>query len=495
VITHASMSAQEDFRCDKCRDVLYQCSDCVNDEKATKRALRDSQKSAKAAANPASMHASKSAKAAANPASTHASMSAQEDFRCDKCRGVMYQCSDCVDLEKATKKSLKDVEKRASILAQNRADSSKQQTFLSLVRNRYKVKAIPRDGDCIFKCILVDQERISKQKGAPLTISTVRDSVAAHLVSEITSKGYISGQTYEFFEKNEEGVFVNYLFEHVRGEAAANSRKQAKKKAQSLGLPIPTPPTLEEYAAKIRSGMYGGDLEILLLASLYNLTIHVFSWHYFDGQQHFAPQVFGSGPRVVSVLFEQDFSGETGGKDHYHLILSQKFTKWETYMSNMPKWNKDIGLCQSRGGRGIAALRNFKKGDVILYYDGHRIDSKGNLATERASVTRLYKQFGVESTLPLFQSTHAVCLGRTHITDQLIDGYPFTLSNFDDVEIVGRGALANSGTAKESNMKMVWVEAPDLPPDFVDHLRDCEAFLVASRDIRCVNFSLSINAM
>ena len=113
-------------------------------------------------------------------------------------------------------------------------------------------------------------------------------------------------------------------------------------------------------------------------------------------------------------------------------------------MRDMPKWNRDIALCWGRGGRGIKALRNFKKGDVILYYDGHRIDDKGKLVIERASVTSLCTKYGVESRLPDFMPTHAVCLGRTHVTGLLIDGYPLTSSNFDDVETLGRGALANS---------------------------------------------------
>lgn len=421
-----------------------------------------------------------------NHVKNSASMSAQEDFRCDVCRDVLYQCSDCVKREKAVKKSQKDAAKATVTLAQNHSNNAKQELFLSLIRQRYKIKHISRDGDCIFKCIIVELERFTNEKGS-LTVKNVRDSVAAHLISEITSKGCISGQPYDFFEKNDEGVFVlSSMFESIRGEAA-EVQKRRKKKGQ-VDMPHPRP-TLEEYAAKIQKGMYGGDMEMYLLASLYDLRINAFSWHFFDGNQTFAPQVYGSGSRSVSVLFEQDFSSATGRSDHYNLILHQKFTKWEVYMRDMPKWNRDIAICSSRGGRGIKALRNFKKGDVLLYYDGHRIDEKGNLVIERTSVTNLCKNFGVESRLPDFMPTHAVCLGRTHVTGLLIDGYPLTLSNFDDVEIVGRGALANSGTARESNMKMVWVEAPDLTPDYVDHLRDCEAFLVASRDIKWVNCS------
>jgi len=407
---------------------------------------------------------------------------AQDDFRCHMCRGVLYQCQDCVNLEKAVKKSNKEVAKAAAIRTQNASEESKQKRFFSLIKQQYSVKAIARDGNCVFKCIMVDQERFTKQK---MNIKQVRDSVADRLLSEMTSNGCILGQTYEFFEKNDEGVFVlKSAFESYRG-AAAEAARRANKKGKKV-LPPPAP-TLEEYAAMIRGNLYGGDLETLLLANLYDLTINVFSWQYFDGDRSFAPQCFGSGSRTVSILFEQDFSHKTGGQDHYNLMY-QKFTKWEAYMRSMPKWNRDIAICESKGGRGIKALRNFKKGDVLLYYDGHRIDDKGKLVIERESVSILCSAYGVASTLPHFERTHAVCLGRTHCTGLLIDGYPFTLANFDQVEIVGRGALANSGTLKESNMIMVWVEAPDLPPDFVDHLRNCEAFLVASRDIRRVHF-------
>jgi hypothetical protein len=338
---------------------------------------------------------------------------------------------------------------------------------------------------------MVDRERFTKEK---MKVQQVRDSVAAALISEMTSNGCIKGQTYEFFSKNDDGVFVlNSVFESHRGAAADAARaaeRRSKKKGLPVELPPPTPPpTLEEYADMIRGNLFGGDLEVLLLANLYDLTINVFSWQFFDGDRSFSPQVYGSGSRTVSIVFHQDFSRTNGRADHYNLILSQKFTKWDAYMRNMPQWNRDIAICASKGGRGVKALRNFKKGDVLLYYDGHRIDEKGNLVIQRESVSELCSKNGVASCLPHFERTHAVCLGRTHCTGLLIDGYPLTLSNFDHVAIVGRGALANSGTPRESNMIMVWVEAPDLPPDYVDHLRSCEAFLVASRDIMCVNIS------
>jgi hypothetical protein len=213
----------------------------------------------------------------------------------------MYQCQDCVNLEKGVQKSKKELAKAAAILAQNDSDVAKQKTFLSLIKKRYSVKTIARDGDCLFNCIMVDQERLTKTK---MNVQQVRDSVAAALISEMTSNGCITRQVYDFFGKNDEGVFVlNSFFESYRGaaaDAAKAAEKSAKKKGVPVELPPPTPPpTLEEYADMIRGNMFGGDLETLLLANLYDLTINVFSWQFFDGDRSFSPQVYGSGSRVM----------------------------------------------------------------------------------------------------------------------------------------------------------------------------------------------------
>jgi hypothetical protein len=154
-------------------------------------------------------------------------------------------------------------------------------------------------------------------------------------------------------------------------------------------------------------------------------------------------------------------------------------------MVTMPKWNEGIGLLiHPERGRGVKALRSFKKGDALLWYDGHRVDDRGNIRLARAAVQILYASYGLDPESTEFQKTHALCLGRTHITDLVIDGYHLSLPVFDKEELIGRGAVANSGTPKESNMICVWVRAPDLPPDPITKIRDCEAILIARRDIR-----------
>ena len=421
---------------------------------------------------------------------------------------------DDVNLQKAIDKSIKQAAKASRVQDGLQNGRAKQTLFHSLIKSRFRVKKIPRDGNCVFACAVAALK-------LELTVQELRNSVAAHLIEKIEAEGVVPNSPCTFFEKNAADEFVLCdVLQGVRGEEAAWRKSQideaagGKKKKKNV-LKAPSRPTLHAYANQIKSGLYGGDLELYVLASLYNVTFHVYSWHYFDGERTYTPQYIGDPKvlsaepdapqkmnasdvdaeaprRVVSLLFEQDFSSQTGGRDHYEVIMSTKFSKWKGLMNAMPKWKVDIGPCIGRAGRGIKALRNFKKGDVLLFYDGHRVDDKGHVVIERKGVQELYNFFAqaisAEYDQCTFMKSHAVCLGRVHSTGLAIDGYPLTLSCFDDVDVLGRGALANSGSLKDSNMRMIWVEAPDLSPDFVDHLRDCEAFLIATRDILCVNF-------
>lgn len=247
------------------------------------------------------------------------------------------------------------------------------------------------------------------------------------------------------------------------------------------------PMTLQQYAAKVRKDLYGGDLEIACLACIFNVSIHVYSWMTFNDTNVFQPERYGSGQSHVSLLFQQDFSSEEGGMDHYDLIVADQFSKWRNYMSAMPVWKEDLGICSSLKGRGIQALRDFEEGDVLLWYDGHRTNTAGRLVFERPSITALLQRlnFDYDSSVD-FHDTHAVRLGRLQSLDIVIDGYPLCDPRFDDELWVGRGALANSASPEDSNMILIWVEAPDLPPDPVDNVRNCEAIMLARKRIAYV---------
>ena len=119
-----------------------------------------------------------------------------------------------------------------------------------------------------------------------------------------------------------------------------------------------------------------------------------------------------------------------------------------------------------------------------LIYGGHRADFEGRVVFERQAVKRLFDKHNFDPELIEFKRTHAVGLGRlTHSVGILIDGYPLTLLIFDCEPCIGRGAQANSANPQQSNMKMEWHDAPDLPLDTVDRIRNKEGFLVATRDI------------
>jgi hypothetical protein len=469
-------------RCVRCKDVLYQCHTCAATDIAIRRSVKkafcvsqaddaDSQKQTTKASTKGDEPESRCGVDKANAASM------QVEARCDVCKDVMFPCVDCVRLQKGIEKSKKDAAKAAKISSANAESKAKQDLFHYMICKRFNIKNVPRDGHCLFNSFIAAQKLLKKEQ---LTVKEVRDSVAAHLIQKVEENGKVPEQPYDFFQKDDAGAYVlTGSFEHVRGEEALLKKKKTNR----------SQPTLQQYADRLRRDLYGGDLELYVLASLYEVTFHVYSWHFFDAKRGYSPQVIGSGPRVVSLLFEQDFCSSIGGRDHYCLMASQKFTKWNALMRAMPKWKVDIGPCNGRAGRGVMALRNFKQGDALLYYDGHRVDDKGQVVIERAAVKKVYDHFRDQMSKEydgFFVQSHAVCLGRTHRTGLLIDGYPLTLSCFDDVDILGRGALANSASPKDSNMSMVWVEAPDLPIDVIDHLRDCEAILVARRDIWCV---------
>jgi hypothetical protein len=394
------------------------------------------------------------AAAAANPVAAASAMPAAEN-RCDVCRQCMYQCVECRDLERALKKSLKQPK-----VAPSSADAKKQNLFRSIMMKQFNFEPIAKDGHCLYRAFIVGYQKLTKKH---LTLQDVRGAVCEYLKR---SKGSIPGMLYAPFTTEEDGSVV--LSEPIR---VLRGSKVVKVRT-----------TLEQYAKMVAENLYGGDLETLVLAHVYKVRINVYSWHFFNGKRRFCPQVFGEGDRGFDILFEQNFASRTGRQDHYDLVID-KFPKWRKLMNAMPTWKIDIGLCFNARGRGIKALRAFKKGDVIMFYDGHRVDDKGNVGFERQDVADLYTEHGCDPRAEPFKKSHAVCLGRVHVTGLQIDGYPLTLQMFDNVLDVGRGALCNSGTPAESNMKMVWLEAPDLTVDPINHLADCEAFLVARRDI------------
>jgi hypothetical protein len=413
------------------------------------------------------------------------------ESRCDDCKDKTYQCWRCKNTDDDTRKALKlsakllkqttkqnaaeDKAVKAAVKASLRqkkrktkasSEELKQDRFLAVVRKQFLVKNIPRDGHCLFAAFSAGYNKLF---GVQMSVPQLRGEVADFLIQ---SKGKVPGLLYDQFkEHNGEIVMVDRL------QFARNVLDDDEG-----------PCTLEAYAALLRDNLYGGDVEVAALAHLYNVQVHVYSWHYYHDHNVFDPQYFGAitSERHMSLLFEQDFANMEGRRDHYDLVYSDHYLKWREYMRRMPEWNKDIGPCEGPAGRGVKALRDFRKGEVIMYYDGHRVDERGNVVFERAGVKQVFDAYGYDPSATPYQKCYSVSLCCMRSSTLAIDGYGLTLALFDSETVVGRGALANSGTPITSNMKIEWHDAPDLPMDLIDHVRDKEAFLVARRDIRYV---------
>ena len=386
------------------------------------------------------------------------------ESRCDRCAPgqTLFQCRECQQLDKTLKRSLKQQKSMANAKRACFEYETKQQAFLSIVREQFDMTSVPRNGHCLFQAFAAGYEKL--KKGTKLQVQEMRDKVAQLLVD---SGGKVLG-----FD------IADDCFDPSRGG------KNAKKKL-----------SFEQYAEQVRGKLYGGDIEVAALAHLYDVAVEVYSWHFFHGSNIFMPQTFNASSQAngtVGLLFEQNFGNSTSREDHYDNIISDKFRKWREYMNAMPKWDingtgqGEVRVCYSAGrGRGIQVLKDFKKGDVLLLYDGHRVDEvNGKLKVESTFLKDVYEKYSYDPESTAFHSTHALCVGRTHVTGLVIDGYHTTLEFFDDVAFMGRGAMANSANGKESNMIMKWVRSPHFPRDVVTKISDCDGFLIAKRDIK-----------
>jgi hypothetical protein len=393
------------------------------------------------------------------------------ESRCDKCdpEKVRFQCFDCEKLDKAMKASRKlQARKDNNAKRLCSEEARKQDLFMSRVRSQFEIKSIARDGHCLFSAFAAGYVKLT---GTALSMKEVREAVADFLVA---SNGIV---------RADEGLTFDVSDEHqkpFRGSAAAAEKKKAKPLKKM---------SVEQYAQKVRLNLYGGDAEIAAMALKYDVAVHVYSWITFHESNIFAPQVFNASSAtkgVVALLFEQNFANDMGSEDHYESILVDKFKKWRGYMWAMPKWGTDIGVCtHAIRGRGVQALRGFQKGNVLMFYDGHRVDpATRKVGFESPFLTDLFSRLQYDPEAEPFHPSHALRLGRRHTTDFVIDGYPTTDARFDCTEFMGRGALANSANAKESNMICVWVKSPNFPPDLIEKISDCECFMIARRDIQ-----------
>jgi hypothetical protein len=297
----------------------------------------------------------------------------------------MLQCFRCKKVDDDTRRALKMSLKKKKARPMS-VDELKQGRFLDLASKQFFVKEISKDGHCLFAAFAAGIKRVI---GEDVTVKSLRSKVADFLLS---SKGQVPGMVYAQFTQLSDGSIVT-------------DPSASLQIARNIGH---APITLEQYAAKVRKDLYGGDLEIATLACVFQVSIHVYSWIYFNDSNVFQPEYYGSGQQHVALLFQQDFSSAKGAQDHYDLIVADQFWKWRKCMNAMPVWKKDLGICNSLKGRGIQALRDFEPDEVLLWYDGglilqatsylqglrSRNCSKGSICTMIPLIFKIHTQCG-----------------------------------------------------------------------------------------------------
>ncbi len=298
----------------------------------------------------------------------------------------------------------------------------------------------------------------------PGTVTELRAACAAQLLAW---QGNIPGRCIPMFE------FGNIMYQEARGQEERLI-------------------TINEYCSLLRESMYGGIDEILMIVQMYKLQVFLYSADSYRGgdpipekfllnsslsedakenagcttihfhilqlvhRTRFSSRILG--PRI-HLLLEP---GKTGFGDHTTLMI-HKYHKHTDYLSRLAEVDVDYRVCDTKYGRGLEALRRFDIGEVIERYDGHRVDSSGNVAIRRAAVSSLmlkYPEIDREKNQTPFQKTHAIRLGRFGRTASwgsresglLVDGGPLSHPCLDHVKGVGRMALADSGNPRNSNM-------------------------------------------
>jgi hypothetical protein len=277
--------------------------------------------------------------------------------------------------------------------------------------------------------------------------------------------------------------------------------------------------TLAEYCRGIETDWPAGNLEIYAAAQFYKMRFKIF-----EHETPVALYYYNKGECDVNKnqrckLMRCEAAKDCGNRlDSYSLLRSPK-TKWPPFHKHhlmsqrLPLWNVDIKVVtiSKSVGRGVIALRRFRKDEVVGIYDGYRVDDTGKLVIARDAVTAVFRMHPNLNRHRAgggrFKKSHSVSLGRSHCSGLVIDGHPLCDPSLDnDINSLGRCALCNSAASDSAgaccrllllaaaahsppfllppaNIKPKWVPAPDLPPDPINHIANCECFMIATRDI------------
>jgi hypothetical protein len=202
-----------------------------------------------------------------------------------------------------------------------------QKKFLSFISTCFRVIDPKRNGDCMFECIALSfsRNRLTLKTngeeytpGIPITAKIVRNLLADELVR---LKGVVPGMLYSPFESED-------------GQSCDVERRNGD----------PRMFTLTTYADALRTTIYGGDIEIALIAWLFKLKIFLFSAWQWRGHQrelspsiHVAPECEDPEGGKICLLWiegESPFSSSCGGLDHYQLLIPTRDSQDEFKLSS-----------------------------------------------------------------------------------------------------------------------------------------------------------------
>jgi len=282
------MSELMDSRCKLCKTKDFQCASCQSADKAKKAALRKQRKDSKASAtasltnftivlvvdgaqlDPFLVATSDTSGLLSAISARLASNIANPEFL--NSSGTWSALNDTVTfaelLPLQSTLSIRAKPEEAYVEDPHRPErAAKHARLLKFMKSLgWNVSKIPRDGDCLFASLLAGLKLICNDfERKKMSVQALRESCAVHLLWDLSGIG--PGVPAQIFEKEDNGTADGVMV------------------ARNLRLKTGAPPetlTLDEYCDLIQKHLYGGELEIAVIAHLFRLNVSVYSAHFWN---------------------------------------------------------------------------------------------------------------------------------------------------------------------------------------------------------------------
>ena len=432
-----------DSRCFVCKESLYQCTQCKKEDMSRRKAARLQKQALAAAAKPVP------AAEKLVPAPPLDDSDSDRDLQVS----AEYARVGLAILNSTSQKRVRNLAFPAPVtapppatlattsFASSAAPAKTLRDVLKAAPRNWTLPKVLRNGHCLFLSF-VRAFTFLADKDLPKTQEDLREACANQLLQW-------------------EGNIPTHQTLFHEGKCLLQKYSNDKEEWVSL----------EQYCDLLRTNLFGGMEEIALIVQMYKLQVFLFTEDDYKGGE----------PEPIKVLLfpqlpENDPSNEgcprihlyrertQSGKGDHWVHLVHKFALHAKLMSQMPKVNRDYRVVASevsKNGRELESMTFFEEDELTGFYDGHRVDDKGNVIMRRERISQLMQQFPQidrEKNGTPFQTTHAVRLGShgksalTKRSGLMIDGGPLTHPCLDHVDGIGRMALADSAAPNKKNM-------------------------------------------